>query len=169
MRPLSRDVVLSRHLTFAPLEVVDLGDLEVGGVGGEQTRGRWAGGSQAELGVDVEGEIGTTLGPDFRLDEEVIGDEVIPARGTFPGGLQGGLQIFVSVASNLCEYVKAYLGGLSGEVVGGELLAGDSFIEGLESTIIGREERELPTVGIVDIEVNLTILATIGWKCSGTD
>jgi len=151
MRPLSRDVVLSRHLTLAPLEVVDLGDLEVGGVGGEQTRGRWDGGSKAELRVDVKGEIGTALGPDFGLDEELIGDEVVAARGAFPGGLQGGL------------------GSLSREVVGRKLLAGDSLIESLESTIIGREERELPAVGIVNIEVDLTILAAIGRNSSWTD
>jgi hypothetical protein len=91
MRPLSGDVVLSRQLTLAPLEVVDLGDLEVGGVGGEQTRGRWDSGSKAKLRVDVEGQVGTAFGPDLRLDEEVVGDEVIPARGAFPGGLQSGL------------------------------------------------------------------------------
>lgn len=43
-----------RRSALLPLDVHDLSELEVGGVGGEETRGRGVGAGQADLGVDVE-------------------------------------------------------------------------------------------------------------------
>jgi len=70
MRPLSRDVGFRRraydkHLAFAPLEVVGLGDLEVGRVGREQAGGGGYRGGEEELRVDVEWEVSTAWGPHF--------------------------------------------------------------------------------------------------------
>jgi len=128
-----------------------LRDLEVGGIGGEQPILGDFLRIQAELRVDVERDAGAARGPNHRFDHECVRQEVVTALGAVPGGLQSGLL------------------GLSGEVVGGQLLTLDSSVQILVSAIVGGVESVLPTIGIVDVEVDLAVLATVGNCGSRTD
>jgi len=50
-------------VALAPLDVVDLGKLEVGRVGGEQATGTWFCGRQVDLRVNVEWEVSSARRP----------------------------------------------------------------------------------------------------------
>jgi len=125
--------IVTSNLALAPLEVIDLGDLEVGGVGGEQTGFGRLLGREAELGVDVQRDVGSAGRPDYGFDEKLVADEVVSCLGSVEIGRQSGLRL------------------LAGEVVGCDLLACDSIIEVLKPTIVGGEEGVLEAIGIMDI------------------
>lgn len=92
---LNRRISIERSLFCAllPLYVHDLGELEVSGVGGEETGsfGSTAGVLEADLGVDVEVTCGTARRPDDRGAVGLVVLEVITSNGANEGVFGGGL------------------------------------------------------------------------------
>jgi hypothetical protein len=65
--------------------------------------------------------------------------------------------------------MPAYLWRVSRKVVGSELVSSDMGIQLLEPAIVDGEDRELPALGIVDVEIDLAVLAVVGWHGTGTN
>jgi hypothetical protein len=78
-------------LALLPLDVHDLGELEISRVGGEQTGSRRAGGGQADLRVDVEHAGRAAGGPDDRGGVGLVVLEVIASNGALELVFSGGL------------------------------------------------------------------------------
>lgn len=64
-----------------PLDVHNLGELEIGGIGGEET-GRGARAGEADLRVDVEHAVGAAGRPDNRCAIGLVVLEVVAVDGT---------------------------------------------------------------------------------------
>jgi len=58
---------------------------------------------------------------------------------------------------------------ISGKVIGSELVSGDMRVQLFKPTIVDREDRELPALGIVDVEIDLAVLAMVGWHGTRTN
>jgi hypothetical protein len=63
----------------------------------------------------------------------------------------------------------AYLWRVSREVVSSELVSGDMRIQCFKPTIVDREDGELPALGIVDVKIDLAVLAMVGWHGTRTN
>jgi hypothetical protein len=59
LRAALRTLLSNLFGALLPLDIHDLGEFEIGRVGGEQTGGRCVGAAQADLRVDVEHSGGT--------------------------------------------------------------------------------------------------------------
>jgi len=75
-----------------PLDIRNLGELEIGRVGGEQTRSRGVGGRQANLRVDVERAARAARRPDGGDAVRLIVLQVVAVGGTLEGVLGGALR-----------------------------------------------------------------------------
>ena len=71
-----------------PCDVHNLGELEIGGIGGEDALGGGVGRGQADLGVDVEHALSTTWRPNNRSAVSLVRLAVISNEwaGEFLGG-----------------------------------------------------------------------------------
>lgn len=87
------DILSFLHLFVAllPLDVHDLGELEIGRVGGEQTGSLAVAGLEADLGVDVEHTGGTAWRPDDGGRVSLVVLEVIAVGGALELVGGGGL------------------------------------------------------------------------------
>jgi hypothetical protein len=74
-----------------PLHVHDLGELEIGRVGGEQTSGAAVGAGKADLRVDVEQAAGAAGRPDDRCAVGLVMLGVVAGLGANEGVLGGSL------------------------------------------------------------------------------
>jgi hypothetical protein len=109
--------VMMTSLALLPLQVVDLGELEIGGVDlgrvsplfqGESGGFQWweiyrqesssvgVEGRKADLGVDVEETLLSARRPDGALDAKLIGLEVVVVKDTLQGEGRGDLRAFLS-------------------------------------------------------------------------
>lgn len=148
-----RPVVVERLLLGAdgPLEAEDEGDLAVDGVGGEETLGGALGGGEEDLGVDVQGLDLSARSPNGGGEWDLVVDEVVLGDWALELGLGGSL---------LLE---------TGEVVGGPLGGSDTGIDTDVSTVVGGEERVLEALRIVEVDVDLAVLAGISGAEAGAD
>ena len=86
--------ISSRRLFVAllPLNVHDLGELEISRVSGEQAGGCRGGAGQADLGVDVEHALRAAWRPDDRCAVCLVVLEVVTGQGTNEVVLSAGLE-----------------------------------------------------------------------------
>jgi len=131
--------------------VIDLRDLEVRRVSGEQTRRAGLGACEVQLGVNIKGDIRSAWRPDERFDDEFVGEEVVAGRGAVKFGAQGRLSL------------------LAREIISRNLVASNALVEILKAAVISSEKRVLPAIGIVDVEIELAVLAAIRGNGSRTD
>lgn len=82
--------------------MVNLSDLEVGRVGGEQTGSARLGGCEVDLRVDVDGDTSSARRPDDGFDDELVGDEVIAGAWAVEFGAQSSL-LFISKKEIKCK------------------------------------------------------------------
>lgn len=78
-------------LALLPLDVRNLGELEIGGVGREQAGSRGGGRGQADLRVDVEHAGGAAWGPDGRGGVGLVVLEVVACHRAGEGVFGRGL------------------------------------------------------------------------------
>ena len=106
---------------------------------------------KGDLGVDVKQGVGTAWGPDDGGGIGSVVNEVVGGDGTLPGGAGGGLS------------------SLSGEVVGVLLGTGDALVESGVSTVVGAEDGVLEATRVLDVQVELAVLAALGDGDAGAD
>jgi hypothetical protein len=86
----------SSRLALAPLNTCNKGHFSVNRIVGEETARRLAGGSEGDLGFDVDGEIGSALGPDGGGYGDVVLDGVVFGKWAFEDGFGRDLVGFCS-------------------------------------------------------------------------
>ena len=62
-----------------------------------------------------------------------------------------------------------YLSSLAGEIVDRLLRAADAFVQVRISAVVGREDRVLEAAGVLEVEVELAVLAALGDGNTGAD
>lgn len=135
-----------------PLDTDNEGDLSVDGVGGDDTgAGAVLGVLKTDLRVDVEGLDLAARSPDGGGEWNLVVDEVILGDWSGEVGLGGGLDL------------------LTREVVGGLLGGSDSLVEGDESTGINTEDGILEAGWVVEVDVDLAVLAVLNDRDTWTD
>src|SRR5690606_1809367 len=118
--------------------------LSVHGIGGDETRaGRVLGVVDTDLGVDVEGLDLTARSPDGGGEWDLVVDEIVLGDWAGEVGLSGGLDL------------------LAGEVVGGLLGGSDSLVESDESTSVDTKDGVLEASWVVEVDVDLAVLAAL--------
>jgi len=130
-----------------PVDTDNEGNFSIDGIGGEETS---SGGVlcvlKTDLGVDVEGLDLSTRSPDGGSEWDLVVDEVILGDWADEVGLGGSLDL------------------LTREVVGGLLGGSDSLVESDESTSINTEDGVLEAGWVVEVDVDLAVLASVdGW------
>ena len=131
--------------------MIDLRDLEVRRIGGKQTLRRSTSRSKTNLRIDVERNARPAWRPNNRLGDEVIREEIVPIRWAGE----------CSRSSSLCLLAR--------EVVCSDLLTGDARVKRLVAAVVGREERILEALRVVDVEIDLAVLAVVGRERAGPD
>lgn len=135
-----------------PLDTDNEGNLSVDGIGGDKTgAGAVLGVLETDLGVDVESLDLTARSPDGGSEWDLVVDEVVLGDWADEVGLGGGLEL------------------LTREVVGGLLGGSDSLIEGDESTSINTEDGVLEAGWVVEVDVDLAVLAVLDDGNTWTD
>ena len=74
------------------------------------------------------------------------------------------MEVCVGVSTTKCGAgcSSTYLSSLTREVVGGLEGAGDARLDGRVATVIGRQDRVLEAAGVLEVDVELAILALLG-------
>lgn len=126
-----------------PLEVVNLGELEIGRVNGEQGSLR-ARGRDADLGVDVQQALLAARRPDGALDAELVRLEIVV--GVWPAKRESARDLL----------------GVAREVVGRLAGARDATGDLRIAAIVGLEDGELPALREAKLDVELAVLAELG-------
>ena len=140
--------------------VHDLRELEIRGVGGEQTSGGGIACSEADLRVNIEQALSSAWRPDdghvvslvvLKVVAGYRADEVVLGRGLFPE-----LEWIVCIWKGTCLF------GVTGEVVSRLQRTADAFLESRITTVVGAENRVLEAAGVGDGNVQLAVLALLG-------
>jgi hypothetical protein len=62
-----------------------------------------------------------------------------------------------------------YLSSLTREVVGGLQGAGDALLNGRVAAVVGRQDRILEASGVLEVDIELAVLALLGDRNAGAD
>jgi hypothetical protein len=139
-------------LAGLPVDTDNEGNLSVDGIGGQETgTGGVLGVCETDLRVDVEGLNLAARSPDGGGEWDLVVDEVVLGDWAGEVGLGRGLNL------------------LSGEVVGGLLGGSDSLVEGNESTGIDTKDGVLEAGWVVEVDVDLAVLAVLDDRDTWTD
>lgn len=121
-------------------------DRVVDDIGGDQTRSMGVlAVVEPELGVDVQSRDLFARRPDIFVIGNNVGESVGVGEGTEPGAPQSSLLVYKP-----------------GEPVVGLLSSPDIFIELGETGVVGLEQGVLPTVGVVEVDVDVAVLTALG-------
>lgn len=146
-----------------PSDVDDLLEARVDGVVGENTASVAVSSGEPNLGVDVQSTVSSTWRPDSRGLVGLVVKDVILVNWALPCGACGGLCSTLVYSSNPGKVRKerTNLLGLTREVVDGLLGTRYTLFKVCVATVIGREDRELESTWVAEIDVELAVLAVL--------
>lgn len=138
-------------LTLLPLDADHVLDMAVDGVVGEDAGRAGLCAREADLRVDVERQGLAAGGPDGGAEGDGVGDGVVGGDRALKGGRRGDLA------------------RLAGEVVGGLLHAGGAGVQPDVAAELRREHAVLKARGVLQVQVELAVLARLGGGDAGAD
>jgi hypothetical protein len=143
------------------LDVHDLGELEVGRVGGEQTSSGGAFRLQANLRVDVEVGRLAARRPDNGGAVSLVMLDVVLGHWALKGISSARLVRLLATLYGGGRKI-VYLRRKAREVVGRLESTSDTLLDGGVATVIGGQDGVLESSGVLDVKVKLAVLALLG-------